>query len=133
VPGEAPAGIGCAGYDAAQTGVRMNESVRAKRDAKVELTWPSVPHRDIARREGTFCRGKAARRGQGGKARGIAVAQSIAVGDRCRTASPFKRHSQHADAVKPAARIAPVQAKLAADQRLCCCRQLRAGHEAGEG
>ena len=133
MPGKAPAGIGGAGYDAAQTGVGVDERVPVQRDAEVELTWPNLPHRDIARREGTLCRGKAAGLGQGGKTLYIAAAQGIAVGDWGRTTCPFKRHGQHADAVKPGVRIASVQAKAAAEQHLCCRRQLRAGHDAGEG
>lgn len=131
--GKVPTGIDGSADDPAQPGMGVDESLPAKRDTEVELAGSDMPHRYVTGAESTLCRGKAALRGHGGKAGGIAAAQGITVGDRRRPPGQIERGGEHTDAVKPGGRIAPVQAKAATDQSFRCGRQLRAGHEEGEG
>lgn len=119
--------------NSAQPGVSVNPVQTWPSHCQVNLAWSGPEQDDISGFEGKVSRSKSVALRIRQPAREVIQAQRIAGWHNNRPASCSHGRSQQSDAIKPAFRIATVQAERHADQLLCFISQLAGRHWAMPG
>lgn len=111
----------------------VHQTIGRGGDGEVVLPGHGPQHEHVARHAAVRRALQAQLRRPGAERRQSARAQGITVGQPQGRSAGGERRFQHADAVQPRARIAPVQAERRAGQRPRRGGKLVAGHGPGTG
>lgn len=121
-------------HDAAQARMGVDDPVGTDRQGEVDLARPRSQHEQVAGNGGAFDGKEPHTFGDvsdDGIGRAQATASQAVVVRHARGLAISQR--DHAEAVQPDTRIAPVQPERHADKVKCRCRDVFSGHEAGAG